>query len=331
MRMRRLGSQGLEVSEQGLGCMGMSEFYGPTRRRASRSATIHRALELGIDVPRHRRLLRPAHERGARRPGDRRPPRRGRPRDEVRHRPRARTDPTARGSTGRPSTCARPARRSLRRLGVDTHRPLLPAPRRPRGPDRGDGRRDGGARARRARCATSGSRRRPPETIRRAHAVHPISGAADGVLALEPRSRGRAAADRARARDRLRRLQPARPRLPDRPLRVAGRPRGRRLPADARRASRGELRAQPRARRARARRSRPRRARRRASSRSPGCWRRETTSCRSRARSASPTWRRTRPRSELELTPEDLARLDEAAPQGAAAGDRYRDMSYVDR
>ena len=35
--------------------------------------------------------------------------------------------------------------------------------------------------------------------------------------------------------------------------------------------------------------------------------------------------------SELELTPEDLARLDEAAPQGAAAGDRYRDMSYVDR
>ena len=28
MYKRRLGSQGLEVSEQGLGCMGMSEFYG---------------------------------------------------------------------------------------------------------------------------------------------------------------------------------------------------------------------------------------------------------------------------------------------------------------
>jgi aryl-alcohol dehydrogenase-like predicted oxidoreductase len=46
---RPLGSQGLTVSEQGLGCMGMSEFYGtPDEREAI--ATIHRALELGVTL-----------------------------------------------------------------------------------------------------------------------------------------------------------------------------------------------------------------------------------------------------------------------------------------
>jgi len=42
-----LGTQGLEVSRQGLGCMGMSDFYGPGDDDES-SATIHRALELGV-------------------------------------------------------------------------------------------------------------------------------------------------------------------------------------------------------------------------------------------------------------------------------------------
>ncbi len=48
MDKRRLGTQGLEVSAVGLGCMGMSEFYG-TADEGEAVATIHRALELGID------------------------------------------------------------------------------------------------------------------------------------------------------------------------------------------------------------------------------------------------------------------------------------------
>ncbi|HSU17642.1 MAG TPA: aldo/keto reductase [Longimicrobium sp.] len=46
--MRKLGAQGLEVSAEGLGCMGMSEFYGPGDEAES-TATIHRALDLGVN------------------------------------------------------------------------------------------------------------------------------------------------------------------------------------------------------------------------------------------------------------------------------------------
>jgi len=55
MKQRKLGNQGLVVSELGLGCMGMSEFYG-TPDEPEAIATIHRALELG-DIPRYRRYV----------------------------------------------------------------------------------------------------------------------------------------------------------------------------------------------------------------------------------------------------------------------------------
>jgi len=49
MERRALGTQGLQVSAMGLGCMGMSDFYGAHDDAAS-IRVIHRALELGVDL-----------------------------------------------------------------------------------------------------------------------------------------------------------------------------------------------------------------------------------------------------------------------------------------
>ncbi len=48
MKTRKLGTPGLTVSELGLGCMGLSEFYG-SRDEKEAIATIHQALDLGVN------------------------------------------------------------------------------------------------------------------------------------------------------------------------------------------------------------------------------------------------------------------------------------------
>ncbi|KAB2067348.1 hypothetical protein ES319_A09G220200v1 [Gossypium barbadense] len=46
----KLGSQGLEVSAQGLGCMGMSAFYGPPKPESDMIKLIHHAIDSGITL-----------------------------------------------------------------------------------------------------------------------------------------------------------------------------------------------------------------------------------------------------------------------------------------
>ncbi|WP_462203139.1 aldo/keto reductase [Frankia sp. CcWB3] len=117
MRKVALGSQGLEVSVQGLGCMGMSEFYG-AGDDAESVATIHRALDLGVT------LLDTADMYGPYRNEELV----GRAiigrRDEVVLATkfgiiRDPADPTARGIDGRPEYVRSACDAPLRRLGVD--------------------------------------------------------------------------------------------------------------------------------------------------------------------------------------------------------------------
>ena len=48
MKTRKLGSEGLEVSELGLGCMGMSFSYGPPKDKAEMTKLIHDAVDRGV-------------------------------------------------------------------------------------------------------------------------------------------------------------------------------------------------------------------------------------------------------------------------------------------
>ena len=62
----------------------------------------------------------------------------------------------------------------------------------------------------------------------------------------------------------------------------------------------------------------------------PGCWPRATTSCRWWGRAASDHVADNLAALEVVLSPDDLAAIDEVAPMGAAAGNRYPD-SYMPR
>ena len=322
---------GLEVSALGLGCMGMSQAYGPADEDES-IATIHRALDLGVTLLRHRRRLRRRPQRAARRARAlRRPPRRGGAGHQVRHRPAHRRTAAMR-IDGRPDVRAAAAATSpWAASGVDDIDLYYLHRRRPGRADRGDRRRDG-----RAGRGRQGPPPRPvggvggddPAGARRAPDRRP----AERVVAVGPRARGRGGADAARAGHRLRAVQPARPGLPHRRRDAPddfGEGDMRRDPAPV---PGRELRAQPGARRRACEAIAARRAAPPASWRWPGCSPRATTSCRSPAPSAAGTWRRTSAPLDVELDrgrPRPARRA--AVPVGAAAGDRYPDMSHIDR
>jgi aryl-alcohol dehydrogenase-like predicted oxidoreductase len=117
METRALGKQGLTVSAVGLGCMGMSEFYGEADEAES-VATIHRAIELGCTFLDTADMYGPfKNEELVGRAI------RGR-RDQVTVATkfgivRSAEDPGVRGISGRPEYVRQAAEGSLRRLGVD--------------------------------------------------------------------------------------------------------------------------------------------------------------------------------------------------------------------
>jgi aryl-alcohol dehydrogenase-like predicted oxidoreductase len=171
MDHRTLGQPGLTVSAQGLGCMGMSEFYGTTDEGEA-VATIHRALELGVTLLDTADMYGPhTNERLV---GEAIADRR----DEVVLATkfgivRDPEDPRRRGVNGRPDYVHRSCDASLRRLGVDhidlyyQHRvdPDVPIEE------------TVGAMAElvhQGKVRFLGLSEAAPETIRRAHAVHPI-------------------------------------------------------------------------------------------------------------------------------------------------------------
>jgi aryl-alcohol dehydrogenase-like predicted oxidoreductase len=172
MDQRSLGTQGLTVAAQGLGCMGMSEFYG-SADEGEAVATIHRALDLGVTLldtsdaygpQTNEQLVGRAIE-------DRR--------DEVVLATkfgivRDPNDPSTRGVNGRPDYVLQACEASLRRLAVDhidlyyQHRvdPDVPVEE------------TVGAMAElvdAGKVRFLGLSEAAPATIRRAHAVHPIS------------------------------------------------------------------------------------------------------------------------------------------------------------
>jgi aryl-alcohol dehydrogenase-like predicted oxidoreductase len=172
MQKRRLGGQGLEVGAIGLGCMGMSDFYGP-RDEAEAVATIHRALELGVTMldtsdvygPHTNEELVGKAIRGRRRESVVVATKFGIVRG---------SDPLARGVSGRREYVRACCEASLKRLGLETidlyyqHRvdPSTPI-------EETVGAMAGLVRDGKVRFL--GLSEASPATLRRAHAVHPIS------------------------------------------------------------------------------------------------------------------------------------------------------------
>jgi aryl-alcohol dehydrogenase-like predicted oxidoreductase len=191
MKTRRLGKNGPTLSALGLGCMGMSEFYGPTDEAES-IATIHRALDLGItyldtaDVygPFTNEVLVGGAIRG----------RRNQVFLATKFGILRSADPHYRGVSGRPEYVKQSCEASLKRLGVDVidlyyqHRidPNVPVE---------DTVGTMGRLVKEGKVRYLGLSEAGPKTIRRAQKEHPITavqneyslwtrGPEDGVLAV---------------------------------------------------------------------------------------------------------------------------------------------------
>jgi aryl-alcohol dehydrogenase-like predicted oxidoreductase len=330
MDQRALGSEGLTVSAEGLGCMGMSEFYGTTDEGEA-IATIHRALDLGVTFLDTSDIYGPHtnEQLVGQAIADRR--------DEVVLATkfgivRDPENPSARGVNGRPEYVLRSCDASLKRLRVDhidlyyQHRvdPGVPIEE------------TVGAMAElvdAGKIRFLGLSEAGPDTIRRAHAVHPISAVQSeyslwsrdvedevlpamrelgiGLVAYSPLGRGfltgQITSPDDFAPDDFRRSSP----------RFMGENFARNLELVARikqiAADKGC---------------------------SPGQLALAWVMSKSRPPTdvvPIPGTKRRRyldenvQATEIELTDEDLARIEEAAPVGAAAGDRYADMTPIGR
>ncbi|HEX9283698.1 MAG TPA: aldo/keto reductase [Gemmatimonadales bacterium] len=171
MQQRRVGSQGLAVSALGLGCMGMSEFYG-ARDDAESIATIQRALDLGVTFLDTADVYGPLTNEqlvGSAIAGRRHEVVLATKFGIVRG-----SDPSTRGVNGRPEYVRASCDASLKRLGVDhidlyyQHRvdPNVPIEE------------TVGAMAdlvRQGKVRYLGLSEAAPATLRRAHTTHPIS------------------------------------------------------------------------------------------------------------------------------------------------------------
>jgi aryl-alcohol dehydrogenase-like predicted oxidoreductase len=173
MQMRRLGSNGPQVSALGLGCMGMSAFYGGRSDDAAAIAVIHRALELGVTLLDTADMYGPHTNEVlvGKAIADRRNEVFLATKFGIRLDP---GNPAARGIDGSPAYVAAACEGSLKRLGVDhidlyyQHRvdPAVPIED------------TVGAMSRlveQGKVRFLGLSEAAPETVRRAHAVHPVT------------------------------------------------------------------------------------------------------------------------------------------------------------
>ena len=157
MEQRTLGGQGLVVSALGLGCMGMSQSYGPGDDQES-LATIHQALDLGMTFLDTADVLRADRQRAAGRAGHRRAARRGGAATKFGNQRRA--DGNWVRVSNEPDYVRQAATRRCSSSRSTTSTCTLPAPGRP---DGARSRRPGGSWpswSRPGRSATWGSRRR---------------------------------------------------------------------------------------------------------------------------------------------------------------------------